>query len=203
MTDKQAYFKQYYQINKLNLRNNITQWQTENKEKVRSYKKKFKDNQKLTLRQFVHEIKKKSPCPCGELEPCCLEFHHLDDKDAWIARMVSNAVSTKRLEEEISKCKIVCSNCHRKIHCNKPPQNRMLKFKLAYKTKCERGCHFCSEKYYACLDFHHIQNKINTIGNMTKQKRYTVEDVQKEIEKCIVVCSNCHRKLHNGLLSIS
>jgi len=200
MTEKQAYFKDYYQKNKVSLKENISQWQKENKEKVRSYKKKCKDTQKTKLRELIQEIKYNSACSCGETATCCLEFHHLRDKDALIARLVSNAVSTEKLQSEISKCKIVCSNCHRKIHCNKPSQNRMLKFKLAYKIKCERGCHFCSENYYACLDFHHLKDKIDTIGNMTKQKQYTLEDVQSEIEKCIVVCSNCHRKLHNGLL---
>jgi hypothetical protein len=67
--------------------------------------------------------------------------------------------------------------------------------------KSEKGCLFCSEKESICLDFHHINpsEKEETIARLITQKgrKKTFE----EIEKCIVVCSNCHRKLHAGLLS--
>lgn len=196
------YFADYYQQNKSTLIANVSEWQQNNKEKVRSYKKKYKDARKQQLYSLVNQIKNNSVCSCGENTPCCLEFHHLRDKDALIPTLISNAVSVEKLQTEIDKCKVVCSNCHRKIHCNKPPRDRMLKFKLAYKTKCETGCYFCPEKYYACLDFHHLRDKVDTIGNMTKQKQYTLEDVQAEIKKCIVICSNCHRKLHNGIIHL-
>ena len=58
--------------------------------------------------------------------------------------------------------------------------------------KCSR----CDESHPACLDFHHVYGeKKFTIGEV-KHRGYCVETVKAEIAKCIVLCSNCHRKLH-------
>jgi hypothetical protein len=63
----------------------------------------------------------------------------------------------------------------------------------AYKS--ERGCAFCGEHDPTCLDFHHTGDKEHTISHMA-YKCFSIEDIMIEIEKCIVVCANCHRKLH-------
>jgi len=54
---------------------------------------------------------------CGENHPATLDFHHIEqeNKESEISGLISNA-NKKRLFEEISKCIIICSNCHRKIH---------------------------------------------------------------------------------------
>lgn len=69
---------------------------------------------------------------------------------------------------------------------------------LADLIKSETGCYFCEETESIVLDFHHInpETKSFTIGEYTKSEDLMLE----EISKCIVVCSNCHRKLHGGLL---
>lgn len=204
MLDKKEYFKQYYQINKLNLIKSISQWQKKNKKKVASYKTKCKHNRRNELRSILNEIKQNSNCECGESYHKCLEFHHLDKslKIENVSKMINKCVSVDIFKNEIKKCKIMCSNCHRKLHFYKTPTNRALKFKIAYKTKTVVGCKFCNEKHYACLDFHHLHNKIDTIGNMTKQKKYNLSDITNEIKKCIVICTNCHRKLHDNILFI-
>ena len=52
----------------------------------------------------------------------------------------------------------------------------------------------CGEKDIACLDFHHINNKVRDVSSLIKNEN--LNKVKLEIEKCIVLCSNCHRKLH-------
>lgn len=58
------------------------------------------------------------------------------------------------------------------------------------------GCAKCGEKRHYVLDFHHIDpsQKNNTINNL---RTCSLETLQKEIEKCIVLCSNCHREFHH------
>lgn len=59
------------------------------------------------------------------------------------------------------------------------------------------GCKKCGESRYYVLDFHHIDPSVKdeTVSRMASQ-RNKIEDIQKEIEKCIVLCSNCHREFH-------
>lgn len=63
------------------------------------------------------------------------------------------------------------------------------------------GCRFCPEDDVCCLDFHHLvsEEKENCIARLTA---HSIETIQKEIEKCVVICSNCHRKLHAGKIKL-
>lgn len=60
----------------------------------------------------------------------------------------------------------------------------------------EQSCVKCGESDNACLDWHHLD---------PSQKEYEVsfllcnrskKSILEEIDKCICLCSNCHRKLH-------
>lgn len=53
---------------------------------------------------------------CGEKEPVVLDLHHTDpeEKQADPSRLVS--ASKETLKNEIRKCVVLCSNCHRKVH---------------------------------------------------------------------------------------
>lgn len=57
-----------------------------------------------------------------------------------------------------------------------------------------KGCSMCDENDIACLDFHHIRDKEYTISQLIKTENFT--KIKTEVEKCIVLCANCHRKLH-------
>lgn len=68
-------------------------------------------------KSYVLDIKAQHSCrACGESESICLDFHHLYDKNVNIADMYSAGCSLSKIDEEISKCVILCSNCHRKLH---------------------------------------------------------------------------------------
>ena len=57
-------------------------------------------------------------------------------------------------------------------------------------------CNSCKETHPGCLEFHHIDpsNKKGNIADLIKD--YSFSFVMKEINKCIVLCANCHRKKH-------
>lgn len=67
-----------------------------------------------------------------------------------------------------------------------------------YKTS--RGCSICGESHFACLSFHHIDpndKKLEVNGLISRG--YSWKVILREIEKCIILCENCHRKEHyNG-----
>ena len=70
-------------------------------------------------RNLVSKIKSQIKCQkCGESRSYVLDFHHLDPnvKEATVARMVSNTYSIEKVMDEIKKCIVFCSNCHREFH---------------------------------------------------------------------------------------
>ena len=65
--------------------------------------------------RFIQEYKAGKKCvDCGENYPYwILEFDHLKDKNFTIAQFRSTTMSLEVVKEEIEKCDIVCSNCHK------------------------------------------------------------------------------------------
>ncbi len=65
------------------------------------------------------------------------------------------------------------------------------------------GCVVCGEKCEACLDFHH-KDPSKKEFNISHANAYRIheEDVRREVSKCVVLCSNCHRKFHAGIISL-
>lgn len=59
------------------------------------------------------------------------------------------------------------------------------------------GCILCLENEPMCLDFHHLYGKDKNISSM---RGMNDDRVKAEIAKCVVLCSNCHRKVHNDIV---
>lgn len=81
-----------------------------------------KNNNKLYLehRELIEKIKSIGCKYCNEKDSCCLDFHHIsDNKEHNVSRMIREGYSKNKVLEEISKCEVVCANCHRKIHAGK------------------------------------------------------------------------------------
>ncbi len=53
---------------------------------------------------------------CGESDPVVLDFDHRNpaDKLDGVARLISSGAPPQRLHDEIEKCDVRCSNCHRR-----------------------------------------------------------------------------------------
>lgn len=65
-------------------------------------------------------------------------------------------------------------------------------------------CSMCDETAPECMDLHHLD---------PSKKEYAVSKIlwqigswnkfMQEVDKCIVVCGNCHRKIHSGRIKIN
>jgi hypothetical protein len=52
------------------------------------------------------------------------------------------------------------------------------------------------DKYQGALEFHHLDPKEKDF-NPSHLKKYSFDDrIKSELDKCILVCSNCHREIH-------
>lgn len=66
--------------------------------------------------------------------------------------------------------------------------------------KAAKGCAYCPENHPACLDFHHRDPFLKN-PRLRGPSRGTFanlgwDELLFEVEKCEVVCANCHRKHH-------
>ena len=59
-----------------------------------------------------------SKCSVCSYDKCidALEFHHKDPKEKEFKLGSGNTISWEEYREEILKCILVCSNCHKEIH---------------------------------------------------------------------------------------
>jgi len=70
-------------------------------------------------KDYIQNYKSKHSCQiCGENQTVCLSFHHRDpeEKRFTIHSAAAKRYGMKSIKEEISKCDILCLNCHSKLH---------------------------------------------------------------------------------------
>lgn len=65
----------------------------------------------------------------------------------------------------------------------------------AYKSEC--GCYHCGENDVDILEYHHIDPKQKE-HELCHLYGYRLEKIWEELNKCIVVCANCHTKITKG-----
>lgn len=123
------------------------------------------------------------------------EKYELDNSILFISKEQLTKICTeckteKSINEFYSK-RNVCKSCVKKNQQEKY-KNRTEELNNYKKTlKCKK----CGENKYYLLDFHHLNpaEKDYTISDNPNAK---METIMKEIDKCIPLCSNCHREFH-------
>jgi predicted HNH restriction endonuclease len=78
---------------------------------------------------------------------------------------------------------------------------RQRKYKSMYVKQMGGSCRSCGfNRYYGALDFHHVdsQKKDSRMSKMTRSP--DSPEIQAELNKCVLLCSNCHRMVHAGLI---
>lgn len=79
------------------------------------------------MQEWFREYKKTLACEvCGENHPACLDFHHVDPREKKFSVSTRHdRPSMKALLAEIAKCRVLCSNCHRKEHWEERATKRL------------------------------------------------------------------------------
>lgn len=102
-----------------------------------------------------------------------------------------------------------CKECHRarnrKHYAENPAAYKASseKFKklltewfIGYKSTLQ--CSICGTDKYWRLDFHHIDPSTKSMGVSEMVIGHkSKENIMKEMDKCIVVCRNCHADIHH------
>ena len=86
-----------------------------NKAKIKARSSRWSKKQRKKNREFIKEYKSNHPCvDCGETNPLVLDFDHVrGEKKRNISDMAHACCSINTIIEEMEKCDIRCSNCHR------------------------------------------------------------------------------------------
>lgn len=88
--------------------------------------------------------------------------------------------------------------------CSSEYQSKLLRQKIMIEKE-QRGCDICGyNKNGAALDWHHFNddkeyNPSQLINNVNWE---SLNKYRKETSKCMLLCSNCHREIHNPKIEL-
>lgn len=89
-----------------------------------------------------------------------------------------------------------CRDCEKIVNPNALLNKaRLAKAQFIFEIKQESKCEICEESDHRCLQFDHkdpTQKKIDI--SQAAKSSMTLEQIREEIDKCRVLCANCHAK---------
>ena len=98
----------------------MTRWQAatpEERDRERTQSRRASAKYRATIRAIIEEAKDKPCADCGRCFPtCAMEFDHVRGRKAFkVSEAVQRAyaINIEKVRAEISKCDVVCANCHR------------------------------------------------------------------------------------------
>lgn len=82
--------------------------------------------------------------------------------------------------------------------------NRVRDSRRKTKAKCVEylggKCSICGyNKYNGALQFHHLDPSKKDFGISRGGNTRSFEKIRLELDKCILVCANCHFEIHGGI----
>lgn len=141
-----------------------------------------------------------------------LEFHHRDPgtKDFTLADFNG---SIERLKLEATKCDLLCANCHRLRHVawdqgkttkSDPVNEQRRQTKVQAVEYMGSTCFSCErDGPPALFEFHHWDARQKEFGVSQAGAHHSWKRVIGELEKCVMLCANCHREVHAGVRRIN
>lgn len=159
---------------------------------------------KKECRNYLKDKKTKAgKCEnCDESNTLLLEFAHYDRNNKGFD--VHECFDIELLKQEMSKGRWLCVLCHRiETHCEIKSikiENKSIGYKYIYNKKMVIGkCQLCDfkveENNHYCFDFDHL-NQIIKLYNISQMRSFSIDEIEKEIDKCRLLCCKCHR-LHS------
>lgn len=158
---------------------------------------------RVTIEEEIHVVCNRKFC----LE--CSPFGKHNTKD------ITKPPPTPVYEKRCSRCKKIksldefyksslkshfnwCRKCNREHALNR--QHKIKQLCVDYKGGC---CQLCSyNKYIGALVFHHINPLEKDFAIARIHNNFNIKTIS-ELDKCILLCANCHSEVHAGLIDIS
>ena len=186
--------RERYAKNKEKYRPAKDRWTEENRERMKEWGR----QRMADTRAWIAE-KKTNPCvDCGNtFPPEAMDFDHVrGEKIACIGHMHNH--SRERIQTEIDKCDLRCANCHR-VKTQERKQNgqqegtpKYIEFREKMNKYKANPCTDCGDCFPpVAMDFDHVHGeKVKEVSAMWS---WSFDKVLIELDKCELVCANCHR----------
>lgn len=89
--------------------------------KQKSFQRQWHEERKRAVQAVIAEARIVGCQQCGEMDPACLDFHHLnpEEKSFNVGGLKGGLHNPEKVREEIAKCVVLCANCHRKLHAGR------------------------------------------------------------------------------------
>lgn len=92
---------------------------------------------------------------------------------------------------------------HKRNRRPKDKQTSLQRKKDIARKARQMPCFACKQEFHYCaMDLHHVDpsQKEKSISTLIKSGGY--EALENEIKKCVPLCSNCHRLVHNNVIEL-
>lgn len=101
-------------------------------------------------------------------------------------------------KERKSGVQSMCKTCFSK-YCSERWVEKKIKA-IEYKGSLCEDCGISFPDFpYVVFDFHHLEPTKKDV-DWSKLKLRSVDKIKKELDKCSLLCSNCHRIRHHNIL---
>ena len=132
----------------------------------------------------------KTCCTCKRIKPLCDFYKRKQSRDGHQSSCKSCMADT------YTKCRN-----NRLDHYTDVQKQRYDKIRDRYREwKRKNGCVCCAETEPVCLQLHHLDPIAKEFAPADLLK-YSWKKLMKEASKCVVVCGNCHAKIHGGIVT--
>ena len=65
-------------------------------------------------------------------------------------------------------------------------------------------CSICGyDKCLAALTFHHLNPNEKDFGISDKAHKISWDRIRRELDKCALLCANCHHEVHDGISKVA
>lgn len=164
--------------------------------------------------ELLRELRGRPCADCGgTFDPHQMDFDHRDGTEKRFRLSSGGAMlrSTSTLLDEVAKCDVVCSNCHRirtrARHESRnggapgvsPDLDRKREYwrdqaRLLDRLR-DRPCMDCGGRFPPCaMDFDHRDPTTKRAAVTRLIGRTGTARLLEEVAKCDIVCANCHRR---------
>lgn len=108
----------HYINNKAHVTRINKRWKKKNADKMRKYAREWArrnhPERRFRVRKMVKKLKSVPCVDCHKKFPSyVMDFDHVRGEKTFNVGSLGNSISFKRIQSEIAKCEVVCSNCHR------------------------------------------------------------------------------------------